>query len=134
MKYCSDCGTGHDCTEAPERVAPEVEIARITAKRDVEVAKINRGERADFNEHMDTSTEAEVEIATIEAEAGVEAAEAVAEALTEVLAPDQPEAAPAAAPAIVVDDQVEGDEPPPREEREHDSSEPSEPNVKKGFF
>ena len=41
MRYCPDCGTGHECEAATEgRTDPSVEIARINADRDIAVAKL----------------------------------------------------------------------------------------------
>ena len=96
--FCPECGTDHHAGERQESAAvnAEVEIARVNAKRDIEVARINAGA-------IRTEVEAEVEIAEVEAVAGVEAAEAVADALTEIVAPPEPEPAP----TIVVEPEPE---------------------------
>ena len=58
MRYCSDCGTGHECEVVSEgRTDPAVEIARINAKRDVEIA------RMEYRETM--------ELAAVEADTAV---------------------------------------------------------------
>lgn len=85
MKFCPECGTGHECDNAPAGAPnPDVEIARINAKRDVEVARLTAGIERDMNETA-------LDIAEVEAVAGVAEAEAVADALTDVLAPPEPE-------------------------------------------
>lgn len=132
MKYCTDCGTGHECEAAQSPgTNPDVEIARINARRDVEVARLTAGMERDANE-------TEVEVAAIEAESGVAEAEAVADALTEVLTPPDPEPQPPADPIIVTDvqDDDTSDELPPRDDRDHDSSGPGprSPARKTGFF
>lgn len=96
-RYCPDCGTGHDCESASSAAPnPEVEIARINAKRDVEVARLSAGQDRDWNE-------TQTEIAEIEAVSGVAEAEAVAGALTDVLAPPDPEPMPEADPIVITD-------------------------------
>lgn len=107
MKYCPECGTGHDCTIS-SGPAPEVEIARINAKRDVEVAKIERG-------NLRAELETEETIAEIEAIADVEEAEAVAETIGTMLAEPagDPEPPPDVEPVVVVHEEPEPDIPPP---------------------
>lgn len=81
--YCSACGEIHGGTSTKN---PEVEIARIQAERDIEVAKLaNRA----------TSELAEASIETTEIEAGAAVDEAVvrADVLTELAEPE-PEPAP----------------------------------------
>lgn len=73
MRYCPDCGTGHDCEVEPgTRTDPQVEIARINADRDVAVAKLSARQDKDWNETR-------VEVAEVEAAAQVESAVAEAE-------------------------------------------------------
>jgi len=75
MRYCPDCGTGHDCTaEAAAAPNPEVEIARINAERDVKVAQIGARESREMNDHFEA-------VAEIEADAQVETAIAEAEVI-----------------------------------------------------
>lgn len=128
MKYCPDCGTGHECDSQPAGANPDVEIARIQARRDIEVAKIERG-------NLNAELEAETEIAAIEAEAAVEEAEAVAETIGTVLAADQPaEPEPEPSEPIIVQDSAPTeDELPPRDERDHQSHD-RPPAKKTGFF
>lgn len=116
--FCPECGADHHAGEREEAAVAdrELEIARVNAKRDVEIARITAGQDRDWNE-------TKVEVAAIEAEAGVEAAEAVADALADVVAPPEPEPAPA--PEIVVEPEPEPEpEPldevmPPPEKSEH---------------
>lgn len=128
MKYCADCGTGHECEAETPRADPAVEIARLETKRDIEVARINRG-------LAEAELETEAEVAMIEAESGVAQAEAVADALTDVLSPPEPEPAPDAAPIVIEDtqDETPADRLPPRDEREH-SGGGGAPAAKRGFF
>lgn len=42
MRYCPDCGTGHECTaQAEAEDKARVAIARLETTRDIEVARIN---------------------------------------------------------------------------------------------
>lgn len=73
MRYCPDCGTGHDCeVEAGTRTDPGVEIARINADRDVAVARLSarmqREELETVEEVAEVQADAEVEAAVAEAE------------------------------------------------------------------
>jgi len=119
--FCPECGVDHHAGERQETAAAdrEVEIARINAKRDVEVARLSAGVERDWNETR-------VEVAEVEAVAGVEAAEAVADALTDVLAPPEPEPAPA--PEIIVEP-----EPEPEPELEPEVMPPPEKSGHSGY-
>jgi hypothetical protein len=83
MPFCQHCGNTVDqllpAVAAAETVSAEVEIARINAERDVEVAKIAARQDRDWNETR-------VEVAEIEAVAEVAAAEAEAEVIGEIIA------------------------------------------------
>jgi hypothetical protein len=75
VKFCPDCGEGHDCTAVTgNREDPTVTIARINAERDVKVKQIGARQDHDWNE-------ARVAVAGIEGEAEVEAAIAEAEVI-----------------------------------------------------
>lgn len=93
MKFCPECGTGHDCeVQGGDRMSDVVRIAELETRRDIEVAKVNaRADRA----ALDT---AEV-IAEVEADAEVEAAEVQAVVLGEAI-----EAAGTAEPEPVIID------------------------------
>jgi len=98
--YCPECGQDHHAGEREERAEADraVEIARLETKRDIEVARIQAGASRDTTE---TYAETDVAIAAIDAEAGVEAAEAVSDALIEVLAPEPPEMPEPPAPVVI---------------------------------
>jgi hypothetical protein len=94
---------------AADTVNAEVEIARINAERDIEVAKIGARQDRDWNETR-------VEVAGIEAEAEVGAAEATAEVVAAVIdnaGDDEPPVDPVQiiAPEMVNND-VDEDAPP----------------------
>jgi hypothetical protein len=72
--YCSACGEVHGGSTAKN---PEIEIARINAERDIKVAEMNRGEFKPTAAELETR----VEVAQIEADAEVGAAEAIGDAL-----------------------------------------------------
>jgi hypothetical protein len=73
MRYCPDCGTGHDCEAGAEgRTDPGVEIARINADRDVAVAKLQARMQREELETVEV-------VAEIEADAEVESSAAEAE-------------------------------------------------------
>jgi hypothetical protein len=112
---CPDCGDVHrhirdaEVTEAAVLTSAEVEIARINAKRDVDLAKLSRG-----------LVENEVLI-----EAAIESAHAEGEAdgLREAIAPPELEPAEDAEPIVIAqvntDDSDEGLEAPPEDEAGH---------------
>lgn len=65
MRYCPDCGTGHECEgQAGTGPAPEVEIARINADRDKYVARVsarmNREELETAEDIAETEAEASI--------------------------------------------------------------------------
>lgn len=98
MKFCSDCGTGHDCLvqSADSETKARVEIARIEANRDIEVARVTAG--------------AGVKIAEAEAENSGEHAEGVAEGLELALgAGDGDQAPEEGAPIVIEVPAAEGD-------------------------
>lgn len=126
MVFCADCGVEH-CVDAPQLTAAEVRIAEINANRDIEVARLAKGEQA-------IRTEGYVEETAIEAEAQVDEAvvkaEVVGEVLDQVLAPE-----PEPEPVVVVADESGGGggeelpaaEPPEAEPAAASSSGPSNP-------
>jgi hypothetical protein len=110
MRYCENCGTGHECEVATEgRAIPEVEIARINADRDVAVAKLaarqTRDELATAEDIAETQADAEVEAAVAEAEM-------VAAAIAAGITPE-PEPVIIDAPEAIADEP--DDAPPPAE-------------------
>jgi hypothetical protein len=107
--YCSACGEEHGGSS----VSPDVEIARINAKRDVEVARIQRGEARTI-----TALESETEIAVtaIEAAANVEVAAELAAA--DIGNAEEPETIP------VIVDGTPAEEPEPEQ-----TIEPAESSV-----
>jgi hypothetical protein len=119
LHECPACGLQHGAGGAPP-ANPEVEIARINASRDVEVAKLAARQEKDWNETRIAETEVEAaaatETAAIEAESGVEAAEAVADALTPEPDPAVVIEAPDTGPAEeepTIEPADGGNEPPP---------------------
>jgi hypothetical protein len=124
MRFCPECGTGHEC-EAGTAGAPnpEVEIARINAERDVSVAKLAARQDADWNDTR-------VEVAEIEAEAGVQAAVAEAEVVGAAI---EAGAVPPPEPPgpVMIDAPVIGDqEPAPDAVPPAEGSPPPEPKKK----
>lgn len=118
MRYCPDCGTGHDCeAETGSRTDPAVEIARINADRDVQVARLQARMQRDELETAET-------IAEVQAEADVAAAVAEAEIIGDAIETsgadtDMAEPVIIDAPEAIADDapddappEVEGSEPP----------------------
>lgn len=90
---CQECGLMHDAVTPTESEA--VTLARIAKEQAIEVAKIQAKQERDWNETR-------VEVAAIEGEAEVGAAEAQAEVIGAVLADgDEP---PAAEPEPIVID------------------------------
>jgi hypothetical protein len=66
MRYCPECGTGHECTEEQEKterdaIDRDVEIARLNTHRDIEVARISASAARDISE-----TESDAEVAHAE--------------------------------------------------------------------
>jgi hypothetical protein len=98
MRYCPDCGNGHDCTaESRESVeSDEVKIARINREADVAIAKLaartEREELATAETIAETQADAEVEAAVAEAEVIGAAIEAGIAPAPEPLIIDAPEA------------------------------------------
>lgn len=65
MRFCPDCGTGHDCTaQGAAGPDPTVEIARINADRDKYVARVSARMQRDELETVEdvADTEAEASI------------------------------------------------------------------------
>lgn len=108
MRYCQDCGTGHDCeAETGGRTDPAVEIARIEAERDIKVAQISARQDKAWNETR-------VEVAELEADAEVAAAVAEAEVVGAAIeAGVQPEPEPVIVDAPVINDDGQADDAPP---------------------
>lgn len=71
MKFCPDCGTGHECLSEEAAINERVEIVRLETARDVAVAKINAS--------------AGVTIAEVDAIGDVANAEGIAEGMSDVL-------------------------------------------------
>lgn len=86
MRFCPDCGTGHDCTaSAAAGPDPSVEIARINADRDKYVARVtarmNRDELETIEDVAETEAEASIvgDVASAEIIASADTAAAVEE-------------------------------------------------------
>ena len=115
MSYCAECGTDHHAGERDNSGrSAEVRIAEINAKRDVEVARIQRGEARAV-----TETEAETAVAVTELE--TVAAVAVAEATD----PPEPDSSEDGNQAII----VEGPPAEPAEDAEPDALAPKEEHL-----
>jgi hypothetical protein len=126
MPYCPGCGNEVEqpviiaASTGAEAVNAEVEIARINAERDIQVAKITARQDRDWNETR-------VEVAELETAAEVASASAEAEVIGAILATD-PEPAedtePEPEPLIVTEPPADDglDLAPP--ESTHRSSEP----------
>src|SRR5208282_4340792 len=120
--FCSACGEQH----GGSNVAPEVEIARIQAKRDVEVARIQRGEVVG-----EAKVEAETEIAVAELETS--AAVVVAAELGDAASPEPEE--PETQAIVVEGPPAEPIETEPSiEPVESSMPEPKEPERKRGYW
>jgi hypothetical protein len=119
--FCSACGQEHGSGGSPE-----VEIARINAKRDVEVARIQRGET---KHAIETEAETEVAVAELEAVAQIEVAAELAgagapaaeEPETQASVVEGPPADPAAAEPTI-------------EPAESSMPEPKEPKANRGYW
>lgn len=126
MRYCADCGTGHEC-EAESRSGPnpDIEIARINADRDKYVARVTarmaRDELDTAEDIAETQAEAEIESAAAEAEIVAAAVEAGIE----------PEPEPE--PVIVQEVAAEPEEEMPPREDHHMPSAPAKPRSYFGF-
>jgi hypothetical protein len=101
MKYCPECGTGHECDVATEgRVSDIVRIAELETKRDIEIAKIGaRGTRVEL--------EAAVEIAEVQADAEVDAAVAEAEIVGAALEAGMIQPEPVAPAPVIIDSDID---------------------------
>jgi hypothetical protein len=111
MRYCEDCGNGHDCTaegrETPE--SDEVKIARINREADVKIAQLAA---RSAREELET-TEA---VAEIQADAEIEAAVAEAEVVGAAIeAGIEPEPEPVIIDAPTAINEEPEDAPPPAE-------------------
>ena len=80
--YCAACGEVHGGRGGK---APDVEIARIMADRDVEVARIARGET---RQAVETGAETELAVAEVQAGADVAVAAEMAEGMAGAPAPE----------------------------------------------
>lgn len=94
--FCPECGTDHHAEDRIQQTAVdrEIELARINAKRDVDVARIAAGQtRAELETAeaiAEVQADAEVEAAVVEGEviaAALEASDVDAEPI-EIVAPD----------------------------------------------
>lgn len=109
MKYCQDCGAGHECdAAAPDRTSDAVRIAEIERDRDIKLAQISARQDRDWNDSREA-------IAETEADAITEAAAVEAEIIGDAI-----EAAGLEEPAPVIidqappaDDEPDADELPP---------------------
>ncbi len=119
--YCSACGQQHGGPDANA----EVEIARIMAHRDVEVAKIERGEAKTVAE---VAAETEIAVTELETAAAVEVA---AETDAPAAEPEEPETT-----TILVDgpEAEPAEEAPSMEPAEDSHSEPPEPRRSRGYW
>jgi hypothetical protein len=116
MRYCPDCGTGHECEAqaATMRDDPAVLIARIQADRDVTLAKLGNRQEAAWNESREA-------IAETEAETAVDVAIAEAVVADTILgaelagATEEPEPIVIDAPPVNVEQDVDVEELPPVE-------------------
>jgi hypothetical protein len=121
MRYCPDCGTGHDCeSETGTRTDPGVEIARINADRDVAVARLQARQAREELETVEAVAEVQ---ADAEVEAAVAEAEIVGAAIEAGIEPE-PEPVIIDAPEAIAD--AEPDDAPPAAE----GSAPPEPKHK----
>lgn len=124
MPYCQHCGGEVDTlpgmATAEEREPMEVTLARIQADRDVQVARI------EASAHRAELATAET-IAETEADAQVDAAEAVAEIITAQAEDSEPE--PDGDP-IVVETPAAEPEPAPEPDMMLPAAEPHEPREK----
>lgn len=125
---CETCGLMHDAVTPQESEA--VTLARIAKEQAVEVAKINARTERDWNETR-------VQVAELEADAEVGAAEAEAEVLGTLLTAgtelaDEPEPEPIVIDAPALEEtEINDDAPPPADE--HSPHEPREPRKSRGL-
>jgi hypothetical protein len=107
MPYCPNCGSEVEqlppALAVAETVNADVEIARIQAERDIEVAKIGARQDKDWNETR-------VEVAAIESEAMVGAAEAEAEVIGEIIAAETGTEEEGDPPAVILTAEPEEDD------------------------
>ena len=97
MRYCPDCGTPHECTAEGAAVRADVQIAKINAERDVEIARLQ--------------SKAVVSVAETEAEHSAEHSEGYAEGVQDTLEVGEGgEAPPVGAPIIVDGGSDDGDD------------------------
>jgi hypothetical protein len=113
MRYCERCGTGHECESDVQAAADrEVAIEKLRTTRDIEVARINASAGVQV-------AETEAEHATQHAEGVVEGIETVLDAVSGETAPDG-DAVPEGEPIVVetapeAEPEPELDAPPPPE-------------------
>ena len=102
MRYCPDCGTGHECDAGTARSAVdrEVEVARIQADRDVTIARLqSRADRAALDSaETIAETEAEAEVVSAVAAAEIIAGEEEPAETGEPIVVEMPEPEPAPEP------------------------------------
>lgn len=121
MRYCPDCGTGHDCEgERPAGTSDAVRIAEIERDRDIALAKLSARQDKDWNETR-------IEVAGIEAEAEVEAAVAEAEVVGAAIEAGVVDSEPE---PIVIDAPPPADDAPDDAPPEVEGSAPPEPKRK----
>ncbi|HUY44219.1 MAG TPA: hypothetical protein VMV92_00620 [Streptosporangiaceae bacterium] len=90
--YCSACGQAHG---GGSRESDDLKIARLNAERDIQIARLARGE-------VKLEAEAAVEAAEVTAEAGIEQTAIVAETVAETGELPEPGPEPEPAPVVVV--------------------------------
>ena len=112
MKYCADCGAGHECdAQDSDRTSDAVRIAELETRRDIEIARLQaRADRA--------QAEADQEIAETFADAEVEAAAVSAEVTAAAI-----DAAGIEEPAPVI---IDAAPPPPADEGDGEELPPAE--------
>jgi hypothetical protein len=119
--HCTGCGQIH----GGEDQAAAVKIEEIRAKRDIEVARIGRGETREVS---NTAAETEIAVAEIQAEAGIAETEALAagiadagggadDAMPVITDVPVPDAEPEVQDSIAPRDETPDDIPPPAPKR-----------------
>jgi len=121
-RYCPECATPHEC-EAAENAA-RLELARIEANRDIEIARLRSGE-------VKTEAAAAVEIAESEAVAIAARAEGEADGMETVLDAGAPPAPDGAEPPVIVDMPEPEPEPEPEPPAPPESEPPAESESKR---
>lgn len=128
MKFCTECGTGHECGDQASADV-RIRLAEIERDKAIKLAEIGARETK-------TWAEADVEIAAVDAESGRERAEGEAEGMETVLDAGAPP--PAAPPAVIQVPSGDGDgeieEPGEPEDVPEVTPPPAEPESAGGFW